>query len=461
MKRRKAISKIGIGLSAGMFLPGLLGSCDNDDGDTGKIYDGLVVIIGAGAAGLCVAHHLIARGVNVKILEADNVAGGRVRSIRGFSDFPVELGADRIFGSDGAWTKMVKDTRVPFAEFIEEAIPKFLIEGKLVAESEEINSAQRFLSDLRGYTGGGASLKQIMLSAGLSSASQAFVNSWIVGRLGVDAESIEARAVAQSLSAREGADQEFVLQGNPQQDLVLSCFSSALPFIQYETQVKQVNWQRDNIIITDQDGNEIEATKVVITVPVSILKKGLITFSPNLPNQKTTALGRIEMSPAIKLVMDFNRNFWGQDTSFILGGTSVPHYFNAGIKRSQSRRIIHALIVGNKALELSDMGEEAVLSKALEELDKAYNGDASRNLKEKYFYKDWLKEPFIQGGYSYSKVGGTNSDRIAIAAPLNKKLFFAGEATDFNGDFGTMNGAIASGIRCADEIIESILADKS
>lgn len=72
-------------------------------------------------------------------------------------------------------------------------------------------------------------------------------------------------------------------------------------------------------------------------------------------------------------------------------------------------------------------------------------------LREAYLH-EWQADPFSLGAYSYLCVG-------AAAAPseLAKSVgnvHFAGEATDANGDHGTVHGAIASGQRAAREILE-------
>ena len=70
---------------------------------------------------------------------------------------------------------------------------------------------------------------------------------------------------------------------------------------------------------------------------------------------------------------------------------------------------------------------------------------------------DWSKEVFIKGGYSYPLVNGTVADRKNIGTAVGTNLFFAGEATDVNGDAGTINGALASAERVTEEVVKSIL----
>ena len=64
----------------------------------------------------------------------------------------------------------------------------------------------------------------------------------------------------------------------------------------------------------------------------------------------------------------------------------------------------------------------------------------------------WAADLFARGSYSYNALGATPAMRNVLAAPLNRRLFFAGEAT--NKDyFGTAHGAYLSGLRAAKEIL--------
>lgn len=67
----------------------------------------------------------------------------------------------------------------------------------------------------------------------------------------------------------------------------------------------------------------------------------------------------------------------------------------------------------------------------------------------------WTTDPFALGAYSFLKRGATPADRVALAAPVGGRLFFAGEAT--SSDFpATVHGAMGSGWRAADEAMASV-----
>jgi monoamine oxidase len=104
-----------------------------------------------------------------------------------------------------------------------------------------------------------------------------------------------------------------------------------------------------------------------------------------------------------------------------------------------------------------------MITPILAELDAVYAGQATlfvrRDLNTNQILsiiEDWSKEEFIKGGYSFPLINATTDDRKNIGTPIDNKLFFAGEATDVGGDAGTINGALASAERVAQEVIKSI-----
>ena len=72
--------------------------------------------------------------------------------------------------------------------------------------------------------------------------------------------------------------------------------------------------------------------------------------------------------------------------------------------------------------------------------------------------KDWASEPYIKGAYSYPKVGSSLA-RETLALAVEKRVFFAGEATSLDGNFGTVQGALDSADRVVAEILE-VLAEE-
>ena len=71
---------------------------------------------------------------------------------------------------------------------------------------------------------------------------------------------------------------------------------------------------------------------------------------------------------------------------------------------------------------------------------------------ESHHFHDWQADPFTRGGYSYVAVGGVEA-HAALAAPVAGTLYFAGESTCGHGLNATMEGALRSGRRAAEELL--------
>ncbi len=70
----------------------------------------------------------------------------------------------------------------------------------------------------------------------------------------------------------------------------------------------------------------------------------------------------------------------------------------------------------------------------------------------------WSQDPWARGSYSYLRVGSTPADRAALREPVGPRLLLAGEATDR--DFpATVHGALASGVRAAEQLLTTGVAD--
>lgn len=452
-----------------------LASCDKNDPPPEIQYDGTVAIIGGGPAGLYAADILLSKGVKVVVYEATGQIGGRVRSLRNqenspyqsIADFPVELGAEYWQGSDSVFGKIVSNLNLNTVELLEDwKLYKVGTSVKSAAEwagNSDLSAAQSFIASIKNYGGAATSVKEA--SASLSADAQALVNAEAANFYGSSSDRVGIKGIADNLKVLTHGTEYFTLKNNTMQDLVISRFDNVFKRVETNKPVKSINYGGNPVTITFEDGSEATADKVIVTVPVTILKEG-ITFTPALPAAKTAALGRIGMDPSMRVVLDFKKNFWGTDVSMIFGGTVAPQVFNAGVGRSEFNQTLSVTINGPKALELSNLNNsDQVVTTILQELDKVYANQATAFIRKGlppdeqkmiYFIQDWTKEKYFKGGFSYPLSATTLDDRSALGAPLQDRLFFAGEATDIGGDSGTVNGALSSAERVANDVVLSI-----
>jgi monoamine oxidase len=510
VKRREALKNLGVGVTAGLVLPAWLNSCSKDEPGPEIKYAGVVGIVGAGAAGLAVADYLISKGIKVKIFEASGRVGGRIESIRQSNpvfgelaaDFHVELGADRIFGTDSEMGNLIKLLKVPTTQFRKaptNAADYYIINDEYFTQPEaEMRSDFLALkafkeTGLAMYTGGGS----VQTAAATSADMQGILNSWLGNAYGSSADRIGANALGEALALITHDKEEFMLVANPISDVLTSKYDNALSRVRLNSAVKAVNYNAADkisltILNTDDDSESTEeVTKLVVTSPVTVLKdSSLISFSPPLPTEKLNALSRIGMDASMRIILEFNRNNFfqkpdgtepdaGPMPAFIYGGEVCPSYFFSGTGRSEFNLTVSVTINGPKAQEFSDtLGDlpyapanvKQVLDEILAEMDVVFDGKATTSIRKRYpedggtiisVIKNWTKEEYIQGGQSYPLVGGTNDDRVELAAAIDQKIFFAGEATDSTGEFGTISGALKSGERAAQEVVEAILEENA
>jgi monoamine oxidase len=110
---------------------------------------------------------------------------------------------------------------------------------------------------------------------------------------------------------------------------------------------------------------------------------------------------------------------------------------------------------GPKAIELEKLDDENFTDLAITSLSRIFGVGESLLESEliKGFTYDWQTDPFSGGAYTYMGIGGASAAE-KLAEPLSNRLYFAGEATS-EGHWGTVHGAIASGINAAREFLSS------
>ena len=95
----------------------------------------------------------------------------------------------------------------------------------------------------------------------------------------------------------------------------------------------------------------------------------------------------------------------------------------------------------------------AIFSFAAGELARLLGNDIRRKVAP-LASTAWLQDPWSRGSYSYA-LPGHAEDRAVLAAPVDNRLFFAGEATSPN-FFSTAHGAYLSGLTAAEAALASL-----
>jgi monoamine oxidase len=439
-----------------------------------------VLIIGAGAAGLAAARDLAAAGLSVTIIEARDRIGGRVHTIRDESlNLPVELGAEFVHGKHPALIKLLDSSRTTFSDVTER---HWFFEEGVISHSNEFWNKLTALFDLMSR----------------EKPDQTFAH--FLDSLPDDPETLRAKAVAtryvQGFHAADirRAGVHGLIAANEAEDQVGGHHSFRVPagyetvlqrlaeqakehgaILKLNAVVREIHWSRNNVEVSCASGERQQrfaASRAVITLPLGVLQErskanGAVQFVPALPDEKQQAISNIPMGPVVRIVLVFRERFWeGLD----LSGTSANedlsqlgfiHCPEASIPTWWSLLPLRAPVLvgwtgGTRAEKLASMSEAECISEAVRSLKKIFRVSemSLRKALLQSYSHNWNKDPFSRGAYAYLPVAGLEKQQ-ELARPVQNTIFFAGEATSV-GHIGTVHGALESGQRAAQEILNGL-----
>ncbi|KIV95536.1 hypothetical protein PV10_03176 [Exophiala mesophila] len=224
--------------------------------------------------------------------------------------------------------------------------------------------------------------------------------------------------------------------------------------------------------VTCEDGQSIEADKVVFAAPLGVLKEQSIQFDPPLPQWKRDAVQRMGFGLLNKVILVFERPFWdvnrdmfgllrsprsgnGYHQSEYKAGRGQFYLFWNCIETS-GLPVLIALMAGEAAHEAEKLSDETVVSECVHQLRNIF-GVANVPPPIESIVTRWGSDRFARGTYSFVAAEAQPGDYDLIAAPISN-LYFAGEATIASHP-ATVHGAYLSGLRAAREVFESMVGE--
>ena len=342
-------------------------------------FNGKVLVVGAGAAGLTAGYALARHGIDFEILEASDVIGGRMKRSRALADFPIDLGAEWIHTDPTILTRLVNDQTFD-------------------ASVEVIRYSPETISIWNG--------------------------SRLKGRNWINAFYAEYKFKS---TTWYGFFERFMLPA----------IGDRIRFAQV---VQSVDYAGDKVVVRTAAGQEYTGDKVVMTVPIAVLKAGAIDFTPPLPADRVEAFEDVDVPPILKAFIEFSEDFYPDLTIDGSITDTDKLFYDAAFRKDTDRNVLGLFVIGDKATAYTELAtEEQVVSRVLGELDTIF-GDRATPAYLGSVVQDWTKEPHIMGSYSHWE---RESSRELLAQPLGANLFFAGEA--LAEEWSTVHGASLSG----------------
>lgn len=425
------------------------------------------IVIGAGAAGLSASAELARRDRLVLVLEARDRIGGRAWSrYEPDTAVPIELGAEFIHGQAIPTRALLRAAGQTAVD-----VPR----TRWVLRNDRLDRGKDLFPLVRD------ALRKIRLSddedppfvvlldrlrqAGLSDEACTFARTLVEGFDAADPLRVSARSIVREWSSAPDELQSRPLRGY---GALLAMLVDRRVTFGLRRVVHAVRWRRGAVEVEGSFlGNpfRIAARRAIVTLPVGVLQlalgePGAIAFEPAL-DRKRHALAGLASGPVLKVVLRLRTAFWETldagrylDASFFHApAAAFPTLWTPLPVRAP---LLVAWAGGPKAERLSGLPSERIVSEAVASVDATFGGRIDvRSQVETAYLHDWQRDPFARGAYSYEQAGG-GSARQDLAAPVEDTLFFAGEATDDEGEAGTVAGALQSGIRAARELDESL-----
>jgi monoamine oxidase len=401
------------------------------------------VVIGGGSAGIAAARRLFHAGIQCLLIEARSRLGGRAWTMTDSSGFSIDLGCGWLHSADrNPWVAIAQEQRRAIDKtpppWRRTSLPlRFSIE-----DQQEFLKAQHEFFERVGKRAG----VEPDVAAGTLLAPGCRWNN-LIGAIGTYISGAELDRV----SARDfdnfndtGVNWRIV-EGYGA--TIAEC-GRELPHA-LDCAVNEIDHSGKRLRIKTSQGT-IDADRAILTIPTNVLARAENLFRPVLP-RKIEAAHNLPLGLADKLflLLEHANEFEAETRLFGATdriGTATYHL------RPFGRPQIEVYFGGAHAAELEAEGKPAFFDFAVSELTSLLGSEFARRVKPIHIHC-WGADPFARGSYSYALPGKT-ACRAVLAAPVDDRLFFAGEACS-QGDFSTAHGGWITGVAAADQLIEA------
>lgn len=443
---------------AGGAAAGLASACARDDGDQSGDDGADVIVIGAGVSGLAAARRLADQGRTVIVLEGRDRIGGRIWTSTAWPDVPLDLGASWIHGINGnPIHRLATDIGARTVVTDGDSIAYYMPDGHAATPAQEsaiVIWGERVSHALARYqddsdtdssiretvrvaleSGRLADPDREMLSYNLNEIEQEYAGN--VDQLSALYFDNDDPITGDDVAFPDGYG------------AITDHLGSGLAIRTGHT-ASAVDWNTSGVSVTTDKGN-FNASAVVVTLPLGVLQSGEVAFGAGLTAAKDAAIRGLGVGVLNKCYLRFPEAFW-TDTDWF---GYVPRAEGQWAQWINVERISGApVLLGFNAADFGRSIEEWSDARIVESAMSTLRTIYGRGVPDPTGHQitRWASDRHALGSYSFNKVGSDPGMRDDLAAAIDSRVFFAGEATD-SGAFATVHGAYQSGIRAAKEII--------
>ncbi len=409
------------------------------EGWTGHAVD--VAVVGGGAAGIGAARRLMASRPDLRlvVLEAADRPGGRAHTVDP-AGVPVDLGCGWLHGArTNAWTGIAGELG-----YAVDRTPAPWDDGgrDLALSPKDDRGARRALgaffarAEERAATDPDLALAALLRPGGrwnnLIDAVGTYINGVELGAASLRDYGRYDPGPGPDWRVRDGYGRLVAAYGAP-------------VAIALGTAVRAIDHSRADGVRIDTARGALLTRAVIVTVSTDVLAAGAIRFEPPLPD-KLAAAADLPLGLADKLFLAVSAPCDLPRDGNLMGS---PHRTGTGAYQTRpfGDPVIECYFAGALAHDLEKGGEAAAFAFAAEELASHF-GTGIRERIAPAACSAWARDGLVRGSYSYAKPGRAHA-RETLSAPVDDRLFFAGEACSSH-RFSTAHGAYETGVAAAD-----------
>lgn len=438
-----------------LFQSSLTSACSLlETEETPVINDKKIIIIGAGISGLAAAKKLKAAGFTVVVLEAQEKAGGRLRTDRSIG-IAFDEGASWIHGPKGnpitaiasqagASTYLTDDESLKIYDQNGKEYNTDLLDAEYDLFEAALTAVRKAGTDNQAFE---AIFNSLYPEKGKERLWKYMLSAYLEFDTGGDISNLSSRYFYDD-EEFSGAD-VIITNGY---DKVTEYLGKGLD-IKLNSRVTEVNYGAAKPFVK-AGSTTYEADYILVTVPLGVLKNKSIAFSPALPSEKTKAIENTQMGNVNKFLLVWKSSFWEPSVQYI-GYTPETkgkfNYFMNVNKFLPSSNALMTFAFGKYATQTETMSDAQITTEIMSHLKSIYGNNISNPIQ--FLRTKWGSNINSFGSYSFATNGSGPLNFDTLSNAVNNKLFFAGEHTER--DYrGTVHGAYLSGIREADKIID-------
>jgi len=223
--------------------------------------------------------------------------------------------------------------------------------------------------------------------------------------------------------------------------------------VHYNQEVISIKYSSSGVTILTKSGTVYKSRHTIVTLPLGVMKSGVVQFEPVLPPNKLRAIRYLGISTMNKIALLFPKNFWESTVIGISSPIQYEYPFFYDYSSVLNKNILLCFLTTDWAQNKEKDPDDVIVAECINHLRQVFGKNKVPD-PIKTIVTKWNTDPFARGSYSHYGVGSSKYDCNAMLEPLDEtSLCFAGEYMNAD-NIGTIHGAYMTGIQQAKRIIE-------